>query len=71
MEEVRGAQKVMKFGLTLRAPAGFRAGVGKGRNEFMPRRSIWKGRAVFFYVEKVFFYLVLQLRMSLGLRRLF
>jgi hypothetical protein len=48
MEEVRGAQKVMKFGLTLRAPAGFRAGVGKGRNEFMPRRSIWKGRAVFF-----------------------
>ncbi|KAG6736887.1 hypothetical protein POTOM_060177 (mitochondrion) [Populus tomentosa] len=23
----------MKFGLTLRAPAGFRAGVGKGRND--------------------------------------
>ena len=26
--------------------AGFRAGVGKGRNEFMPRRSIWKGSFV-------------------------
>jgi hypothetical protein len=57
MEEVRGAQKVMKFGLTLRAPAGFRAGVGKGRNEFMPRRSIWKGRAVFFFMLRKSFFI--------------
>ncbi|KAM7502212.1 hypothetical protein LguiB_001116 [Lonicera macranthoides] len=26
--------------------AGFRAGVGRGRNECMPRRSIWKGSFV-------------------------
>jgi small subunit ribosomal protein S19 len=44
MEEVRGARK--EVDLRCHPAHQFRAGVGKGRNEFMPRRSIWKGSFV-------------------------
>jgi small subunit ribosomal protein S19 len=33
--------------------AGFRAGVGKGRIEFMPRRSIWKGSFVDAFLDRM------------------
>jgi len=59
MEEVRGAQKEVDFRRHLEGSPpklDFGQGWGNVENEFMPRRSIWKGSFVdAFLLKKSFF----------------